>query len=53
MSKELYLGCPKCRQVWKWDGYPNDPQLSSIQCLHCGHVGVGASFPRMKGVKAK
>jgi len=43
-----YLSCPKCKQIWKYESYPSDPQLSLVECLHCGHVGVGASFPRQK-----
>jgi len=41
-----YFGCPKCRQIWAYSGYPNDPQLSLVECLHCGYVGVGAEFKR-------
>lgn len=47
-----YLSCPKCKQVWKYEDYPSDPQLSLVECLHCGYVGVGASFPRMGKIGA-
>jgi Zn ribbon nucleic-acid-binding protein len=48
---ELFLGCPKCKQIWKYDGYPSDPQVSSIQCLRCGYIGMGCTFPRMNKEK--
>jgi hypothetical protein len=44
---ELFLGCPKCKQIWKYDGYPSDPQL----CLRCGYIGMGCTFPRMNKEK--
>ena len=49
----IFLSCPECKQIWKYEGYPSNPQLSLVECLRCGYVGVGASFPRPKEEKLK
>ena len=51
MSDNLFLGCPNCKQVWLYEGFPSDPYLSLVECLRCGYVGVGAGFKRHKREK--
>ena len=40
----VMLTCPRCHTESGYGGYPNDPVLSTVMCLHCGYGGAGGTF---------
>ena len=43
----LKLKCPRCGKVAEYAGYPSDPVLSTVLCLHCRYAGSGATFEHL------
>ena len=44
MASILMLTCPRCHTESGHGGYPSDPVLSTVMCLHCGYGGPGGGF---------
>jgi predicted nucleic-acid-binding Zn-ribbon protein len=52
-QKRLILKCPKCGQASYYEGYPSDPQVSTVMCMKCGYSNMGYVFKRLKSMPRK